>query len=83
MIEIYHPRYNDSVVLLARYRLPAGQGVKVHIKYGAYRGYYGVSNADICSSPIEPFITKNGRKIQVRAVPLEKLVKLEEEDVYE
>ena len=47
MIEIRAPRYRDRVVLLARYRLPAGQGVDVKILHGAYKGVYHVSSMNI------------------------------------
>lgn len=71
MIEVKSPRYHDRSVLLARYRLPAGQGVNVKILYGAYKGIYKVSNDVIINSPIENMETKSGRIIAMRAVPLD------------
>lgn len=71
MIEIKSPRYHDRTVLLARYRLPAGQGVDVKILYGAYKGLYKVSNKAIVNSPIEEMKTKAGRMMSMRAVPLD------------
>ena len=53
MIIIKSPRYRDRTVLLARYRLPAGQDVDVKIIEGAYKGLYKVRNEVICKSPIE------------------------------
>lgn len=73
MIKIKAPRYRDRVVLLAKYRLPCGQGVDVEIQYGAYKGIYHVSNDVICQSPIEPMKTKRGDQIAMRAVPLDKM----------
>lgn len=47
MIKVKAPRYRDRTVLLARYRLPAGQGVDVEILTGAYKGVYKVSNQTV------------------------------------
>lgn len=69
MIEIRAPRYRDRVVLLAKYRLACGQDVDVKILYGAYKA--------ICESPIEPMTTKQGKQIQMRAVPLDKMERVE------
>lgn len=77
MINIKSPRYRDRTVLLARYRLPCGQDVKVKINEGAYKGIYNVKNEDICKSPIEDMKTRNGTSIQVRAVPLSALERVE------
>lgn len=73
MIEIRAPRYHDRVVLLAKYRLTSGQGVDVKILYGAYKGIYHVSYKVICESPIESMTTKQGKQIQMRAIPLDKM----------
>lgn len=77
MIEIRAPRYRDRVVLLAKYRLPCGTGVDVEILYGAYKGVYHVSNEVICQSPVELMTTKQGKQIQMRAVPLDKMERVE------
>lgn len=77
MIKIRAPRYRDRVVLLAKYRLPCGEGVDVRILYGAYKGVYHVSNEVICQSPVEPMTTKQGKQIQMRAVPLDKMERVE------
>lgn len=77
MIEIRAPRYRDRVVLLARYRLPAGQGVDVKILHGAYKGVYHVSNKVICQSPIEGMETKQGKIIAMRAVPIDAIERVE------
>lgn len=77
MIEIRAPRYRDRVVLLAKYRLPCGTGVDVKILYGAYKGVYHVSNEVICQSPVEPMTTKQGKQIAMRAVPLDKMERVE------
>lgn len=78
MIIIKSPRYRDRTVLLARYRLPCGQGVQVKILYGAYKGLYRVSNTAICNSPIEGMETKQGNIIAMRAVPLDALERIGE-----
>lgn len=71
MIIIKSPRYRDRTVLLARYRLPCGQDVKVKITEGAYKGVYKVSNDVICNSPIEGMETKQGKIIAMRAIPVD------------
>ena len=76
MITIKSPRYRDRTVLLARYRLPCGQDVKVKILYGAYKGIYNVSNDVICNSPIEGMETKQGKIIAMRAVPIDAMERI-------
>lgn len=78
MIEVRSPRYHDRTVLLARYRLPAGQGVDVKILYGTYKGVYKVSNDTIINSPIEVMETKSGRIIAMRAVPIDAMERISE-----
>ena len=77
MIIIKSPRYRDRTVLLARYRLPCGQDVRVKITEGAYRGVYKVSNDIICNSPIEGMETKQGKIIAMRAIPLDAMERVE------
>lgn len=77
MITIKSPRYRDRTVLLARYRLPCGQDVKVKILYGAYKGIYNVSNDVICNSPIEGMETRQGKIIAMRAVPIDAMERVE------
>ena len=77
MIKIKAPRYRDRSVLIARYRLPAGQGVTVEILSGAYKGVYKVSSDTICKSPIEGMETKQGKTIAVRVVPLDAMERVE------
>ena len=77
MIIIKSPRYRDRTVLLARYRLPAGQSVMVKILYGAYKGVYKVSSDTICKSPIEGMETKQGKIIAMRAIPLDAMERVE------
>lgn len=71
MITIKAPRYRDRTCLLAKYRLPCGQDVKVKILHGAYAGIYKVANSVIIRSPIEGMETKQGNTIAMRAVPLD------------
>lgn len=77
MIIIKSPRYRDRTVLLARYKLPCGQDVKVKITEGAYKGVYKVSNNVICNSPIEGMETKQGKIMAMRAVPLDAMERVE------
>ena len=77
MINITSPRYRDRTVLLARYRLPCGQDVKVKITEGAYKGIYNVTNDVICKSPIEGMETKQGKIIAMRVIPLDAMERVE------
>jgi len=77
MIEIREPRYNDRVVLLARYKLPCGRDVDIRILKGRYAGIYHVTNETICRSPIETMTTRYGKPIAMRAVPLDALERKE------
>ena len=77
MIIIKQPRYRDRTCLLARYRIPCGQDVKVKILEGAYKGVYKVTNDVICHSPIEGMETKQGNIIAMRAVPLDAMERVE------
>ena len=76
MIIIKSPRYRDRTVLLARYKLPCGQDVKVKITEGAYKGIYKIPNEVICQSPIEGMETKQGKIIAMRAVPLDAMERI-------
>ena len=78
MIVIREPRYRDRTVLLARYRLPAGQSVYVRIMRGSYCGLYIASNDAIIKAPIEEMKTKQGKTISMRAVPLDDLERIGE-----
>jgi len=77
MITIKSPRYRDRTVLLARYRLPCGQDIKVKITEGAYKGIYNVPNKVICQSPIEGMETKQGKIIAMRAIPLDAMERVD------
>lgn len=76
-VEIFEPRYRDMTVLIARFNIPPACDMQVRIKYGARKGLYLVRNADIIASPLESMKTKRGGTIAVRAVPLDKLEKIE------
>ena len=76
-IKIWQPRYRDNSCLVARFRIPCGRGINVEILKGARKGLYKVSSEDICSSPIETMRTKAGKFIEMRAIPLDKLVRVE------
>ena len=78
VIKILEPRYRDMRVLVARFRIPCGGDIKVKIVYGARKGLYMVKNADICASPIEYMTTRAGKKIPMRAIPIDKLERIEE-----
>ena len=77
IVKIIEPRYRDMTVLLARFKLPPGQDVNVQILKGARKGLYLAKSVDICNSPVESMKTRRGSTISIRAVPLEKLVRIE------
>lgn len=79
MIEIRQPRYHDRKLLIARYKIPCGQGVTVKILSGAYQGNYKISSEVLCSSPIESMQTRYGKTISMRAVDLDRLERVEDE----
>lgn len=76
-IKIWQPRYRDNTCLVARFRIPCGGDIEVEILKGARKGLYKVMNRDICDSPIEKMRTKQGKLIDVRAIPLTKLIRIE------
>ena len=78
-IAIREPRYRDRSCLLARYRLPARQDVHVEIQKGAYKGEYLVRTEVICASPIEQMRTRSGHMLSMRAVPLDKMERITNE----
>lgn len=80
MIKVREPRYRDRTVLLARYRLPAGQGVTVEIQTGTYKGVYKVSNNVIINSQIEGMETRQGKIIAMRAVPLDAMERISDDN---
>ena len=79
MIIIKQPRYRDRTVLVARYKIPCGKGVTIKILEGAYKGTYTVSNDVICASPIEPLTTRYGKSISMRAIQLDNLNRIDDE----
>ena len=79
MIEIFEPRYHDRRVLIAQFRIPAGKDFLIKITKGACAGVYKVTNEIVKTSPVESMKTKSGGKIAMRAVPLDKLERLEDD----
>ena len=77
MITIKAPRYHDRTLLVARYRIPCGQGIDVEILYGAYKGIYHIPSEAICKAPIENMKTRSGRNLSMRAIPLDDLERIE------
>lgn len=81
VIHILEPRYNDRRVLVARWRIPAGGDIFLAIQKGAYKGLYKATNKVICASPIEPFTAKSGVTFQVRAIAINELERMGDEEV--
>ena len=78
MIEVIEPRYHDRCVLIARYKIPCGKDIDVKILRGAYKGVYKIKNDVIIKSPVEGMMTKTGKMMSVRAVPIDKMERVEE-----
>lgn len=78
MIRVWHPRYHDNSVLIARYKIPCGGDVDLEIMKGAYKGLYRAKNETLISSPIESVTSRNGRPIQMRVVPIDKLERIDQ-----
>lgn len=81
MVVIKAPRYRDKTVLIARYKICAGQDVKVRILEGAYKGVYLARNSVIIKSPIERMKARTGAMIGMRAVPIDELERIDDEDI--
>ena len=75
-IKVWEPRYHDGICLVAKYKIPFGNDIEVEIEKGAYKGLYKVLEKDICESKIENMKTKRGKLIEMRAIPLSKLVRI-------
>lgn len=78
MIKIKEPRYRDRVVLVARYHLSCGQDAEIGIEKGAYKGTYKATNEVICASDITSITSRQGKQISMRAIPLDKLERLDD-----
>ena len=78
-IQIREPRYRDMAVLVARFRIPCGEDIKVEIQKGSRKGLYRIRNEAICSSPIEFMNTRSGKRLEMRAIPFSKLERLDVE----
>ena len=81
VIKILEPRYRDRRVLVARWRIPAGGDIVVSIQRGSYTGLYKATSEVIAKSPIEPFTAKSGAVFQVRAISVDDLVRINNEDL--
>lgn len=75
MIEIFEPRYRDRTVLIAAYKVRAGENVKIKILKGYYAGDYVIDSGVIKDASREKMKTKRGGEITVLVVPLDKLTK--------
>lgn len=71
MVEIWEPRYRDSVVLIATRKLSFPLDIK--ITKGKYHGEYHILEEDVEGARQEKMQTKAGGTIDVTCVPLSKL----------
>ena len=78
MIEIFEPRYRDRTVLIAAYKVRAGdESTKIKILKGYYAGDYIIDSEVIKGASREKMKTKRGGEITVLVIPLDKLEKVE------
>lgn len=76
MIKIGTPRYHDRIVSVARYKIPCGQDFEIEILHGAYAGVYKVRNEVVINSNIGYITSRNGNKVAMREIPLDKLERI-------
>lgn len=75
MVEVYHPRYSDRKVLIGAWKWSRGYDMPLRIKYGAYKGEYIAPNKAIAEADVETVISKTGKELTMRAVPIDALVR--------
>lgn len=75
MVEINQPRYRDRVVLIGVWKWSRGYDMPLRIKYGSYAGDYIVPNKAIAEAPLETILSKKGKSLTMKAVPLDLLEK--------
>lgn len=78
MIEIWQPRWKDRTVLVARYKIAYGQDFKIKITQSAAKGIYLVKSAVCRDAHIEKMKTKQGKDIEMKVIPMDKLERLED-----
>lgn len=74
--KIWNPRWHDRVVLLADYKLATHNKI-VFPKAKSLAGDWYISGRDAAKYPTEPFKTKTGTVMTMRAVPIDALQPLE------
>lgn len=79
MIEIWEPRYRDSTVLIATNRLKKGHDADMEITKGYYKGKYTIPGDIIEHCKVERKPVKSGYIMSFTIVPLDKLIKKDEE----
>lgn len=76
-IKVWEPRYRDMKVLVARFKLPPAQDITIEIQKGSRKGLYLATSEVICNSDVEYINAKNGRRIGMRAIPFDKLERID------
>lgn len=71
---IYSPRWHDRVVLIATFRVGEHNIIEMPRASKNWVGEWYVSGEDVRQSPKEKLKTKQGRLMDMYAVPLDKLV---------
>ena len=74
--KIWNPQWRDRVVLLADYKLATHNKI-VFPKAKSLEGEWYISGTDAKKYPTEPFKTKTGTTMTMRAVPIDALQPLE------
>lgn len=75
MVEIWEPRYRDKTILVANYKIPTREDLKIKISKGYYKGDYTVTKEVALNCPLEQMQTKRGGTVEVRVIPLANLKK--------
>lgn len=78
MIEIGTPRYHDRILSIAVYKIPQGIDFPVRILEGAFAGTYLVRSKVVNQSNIGYIKSRDGQKVAMREIPLDRLERIEE-----
>ena len=76
MIEIWHPRYRDRVVLVAASRVK--EPLIFKITKGEYQGTYTADHSTICEAKHEKMLTKAGTSIEMICLPLDRIRRVDD-----
>ena len=79
MVEIFEPRYRDRCILIAKYKICPGYPMQIRILKGSYKGKYRIPAKVLSGGPYEIMKTKTGKNIEMKAIALDSLERMEDE----